>query len=184
MQILQLDVQGHPQNWLSPEDAAGHYATDSIAWTVGDVCATLRGGTNARSGRLSTLDVHPIIALKGHSRVNLFDCVPSLTNAKLFARDRYRCAYCMEVFPKDLLTRDHIVPRSRGGRDEWASVTSACRSCNSRKGSHLLEEIGMKLGYLPYVPSLYEDFILRGRNIRADVHEWLAARLPKGSRLS
>ena len=40
----------------------------------------------------------------------------------------------------------------------------------------------MPLVYLPYVPSRYEDFLLRGRNVRADVHEWLSARLPKGSR--
>ena len=45
-------------------------------------------------------------------------------------------------------------------------------------------EAGMPLMYLPYVPSRFEDFLLEGRHIRADVHEWLAARLPKGSRLS
>ena len=38
--------------------------------------------------------------------------------------------------------------------------------------------------YLPYVPSRFEDFLLAGRNIRADVDEWLAARLPKASRLN
>jgi hypothetical protein len=42
----------------------------------------------------------------------------------------------------------------------------------------------MKLVYLPYVPSRWEDFLLEGRNVRADVHEWLASRLPKGSRLN
>ena len=41
----------------------------------------------------------------------------------------------------------------------------------------------MPLVYLPYVPSRFEDFLLEGRHIRADVHEWLAARLPRGSRL-
>ena len=33
MQILQLDVQGMPQEWITPEDAACYYATDSVAWT-------------------------------------------------------------------------------------------------------------------------------------------------------
>jgi hypothetical protein len=41
----------------------------------------------------------------------------------------------------------------------------------------------MPLVYLPYMPSCYENFLLEGRNIRADVHEWLARRLAKGSRL-
>ena len=42
----------------------------------------------------------------------------------------------------------------------------------------------MPPAYLPYVPSRFEDFLLEGRNVRTDVHEWLAACLPKGSRLS
>lgn len=42
----------------------------------------------------------------------------------------------------------------------------------------------MPLVYLPYVPSRFESFLLDGRAIRADVHDWLAARLPRGSRLS
>lgn len=41
----------------------------------------------------------------------------------------------------------------------------------------------MQLLYVPYVPSRFEDFLLQGRNIRADVHEWLASRLPPHSRL-
>ena len=56
MQILQLDIQGYPQNWISPQQAASYYATDSVAWTVGEVCQTLRGGTNAHSGLQSRLD--------------------------------------------------------------------------------------------------------------------------------
>lgn len=42
----------------------------------------------------------------------------------------------------------------------------------------------MPLVYLPYVPSRFEDFLLEGRYIGADAHDWLAARLPKGSRLN
>jgi 5-methylcytosine-specific restriction endonuclease McrA len=28
-----------------------------------------------------------------------------------------------------LLTRDHILPRARGGKDVWANVVTACRHC-------------------------------------------------------
>ena len=45
------------------------------------------------------------------------------------------------------------------------------------------EEADMKLLYIPYAPSRWEDLLLQGRNIRADVHEWWAAKLPKTSRL-
>ena len=64
------------------------------------------------------------------------------------------------------------------------NLVSACAACNGRKADRTPAQAGMPLVYLPYVPSRFEDFLLDGRNVRADVHEWLAARLPKGSRLS
>jgi hypothetical protein len=184
MEVLQLDIQGYPQDWISTEDAASYYATDSVAWTVGDVCATLRGGINVRSGVQSQIDVHPILAVKGASRVNLFDVVPSLTNQKLFKRDRYQCAYCGGVHQPGSrsLTREHIYPSARGGLDTWINLISACRLCNARKKCRSPEEAGMPLLFAPYVPSVFEDFLLSGRNIRGDVHEWLASRVSKNSR--
>ena len=41
----------------------------------------------------------------------------------------------------------------------------------------------MPLLYAPYVPSLWEDFILRNRRILADQMEFLMAHVPKSSRL-
>ena len=42
-----------------------------------------------------------------------------VTNTFLFARDGYRCQYChrsqLELRPRECLTRDHLVPLSRGG---------------------------------------------------------------------
>ena len=81
-------------------------------------------------------------------------------------------------------TVDHIVPESRGGGWTWMNLVTACGGCNGRKADRTPDEAGMPLVYLPYVPSRFEDFLLEGRHIRADVHEWLAARLPKGSRLN
>jgi hypothetical protein len=182
MQILQLDIQGMPQAWLSPQEAAVHYATDSVSWTVGEVATTLRGGFNAQLGRQSVLDIHPIIALNGASSVNLFDVVPSLSNAKLFRRDRMTCAYCGQLFGPHDLTREHIVPVSRDGPDTWCNVVAACRSCNTRKAARTPEQARMPLLFAPYVPSVFEDFLLAGRNIRGDVHEWLASRVGRGSR--
>jgi 5-methylcytosine-specific restriction endonuclease McrA len=34
------------------------------------------------------------------------------------------------------------------------NLVAACRACNSEKADRLPEEAGMKLVYLPYVPSL------------------------------
>lgn len=182
--VLQLDLHGTPQSWMPLEQAAVHYASGAVAWDAGlEVLATLRGGHNAATGRQSVLEIAPIIALRGVSRINLFDVVPGLTKRRLLRRDRHTCAYCGGVFGDELLQCEHIVPQSRGGATSWTNLVAACAGCNGYKADRLPEEAGMRLLYLPYVPSRYESFLLDGRNVRADVHEWLAKRLPKGSRL-
>lgn len=184
MQILQLDQNGVPQSWMSAQEAAGYYATDAVSWTLGSVLTTLRGGINARTGRQSTIDLHPIVAVRGTCPVNLFDAVPTLTNPKLFARDRYTCAYCGSVHPGGHgLTREHIMPRARGGVDDWLGVVASCKPCNSRKACRTPEEAGMPLLFAPYVPTVFEDFLLRGRNITGDVHDYLIHRVGRESRL-
>ena len=182
--ILQLDINGTPQEWITPEDAASYYATDSVAWTVGSVIATLRGGHNAVTGLQSRMDVHAIVATTGASRINLFNAVPSLSNPKLFKRDRMTCAYCGDPFDDRQLTREHIVPRAQGGVDDWLNVVAACKACNGRKACRTPEQARMPLLFAPYAPSVFEGFLLAGRNIRGDVHDWLSRRLGAHSRWS
>ena len=70
-----------------------------------------------------------------------------VTNTFLFARDQYRCQYCgrntAELKPREALTRDHVIPMSRGGTNVWTNVVTACSPCNTRKGNRLPHEIGM-----------------------------------------
>lgn len=49
----------------------------------------------------------------------------------------YRCAYC---FTEAKLTVDHIVPISKGGKDEPGNVVPACKSCNCSKQAKELKE--------------------------------------------
>ncbi len=70
-----------------------------------------------------------------------------VTNTFLFARDGYKCMYCgrasIELKPREALTRDHLIPLSRGGANEWTNVVTACSTCNARKSNRLPHEIGM-----------------------------------------
>ena len=79
-----------------------------------------------------------------------------VTNTFLFARDGYRCMYCgrtqYELRPREALTRDHVIPISRGGLNVWTNVVTACSPCNTRKSNHLLREIGMHLLQEPTEP--------------------------------
>ena len=79
-----------------------------------------------------------------------------------------------------------MIPTSRGGKDTWTNVVSACRSCNQLKAAKTPEEAGMPLLYVPYLPSRWEDMILQSRteHILADQMEFLRANLPRGSRLA
>lgn len=70
-----------------------------------------------------------------------------VTNTFLFARDDYRCQFCgrssRELRHRECLTRDHLIPLSRGGNNGWTNVLTACSTCNTRKGNLLPEEAGM-----------------------------------------
>lgn len=183
--VLQLDITGLPQAWISVEQAAVHVATQSVAWSLGDEpLAVLRGGMNADTGQQSVLEVPAIVALRGSSRLNLFDITPCYSKGKVLRRDRQTCAYCGTWHELRDLTVDHIQPASRGGPLSWMNTVAACRACNALKADRTPEQARMPLLFTPYVPSRFEDFLLKGRRIRADVHDWLAARLPKESRLS
>ena len=65
----------------------------------------------------------------------------------VYKRDRYRCRYCNKSLRKDEkdITIDHIIPRSRGGKDTWENTVTSCRACNLKKRDFTLEEAGMKL---------------------------------------
>jgi 5-methylcytosine-specific restriction endonuclease McrA len=83
-----------------------------------------------------------------------------VTNTFLFARDGYRCQYCGrhrgELRGREFLTRDHVVPISRGGGNDWGNVVAACSPCNNRKGNRLPREVGMKLQSKPGEPNHVE----------------------------
>lgn len=83
-----------------------------------------------------------------------------VTNTFLFARDRYTCQYCgrrrSELRGREFLTRDHVVPLSRGGKNTWDNVLTACSPCNNRKGNRLPEEAGMTPLSTPTEPNYVE----------------------------
>jgi len=80
-----------------------------------------------------------------------------VTNTFLFARDEYSCQYCgkhkKELRGRQFLTRDHIVPLSRGGDNTWENVVTSCSPCNNRKGDRLPREVGLKLLNEPGQPN-------------------------------
>lgn len=184
-QILKLDQQGHPNDWISAQEAIIYHAKNLVAWQLGDEADTVfRGGNNRITGELSQIISAPIIAVKGESGAmkKRLNRIPTLTNNELFARDQWTCAYCGGVFAPLKLTRDHIIPVSRGGKDTWMNVVAACEWDNHKKDDSLLEECGMELLFAPYTPNRTEHLILKSRKILSVQAEYLAQFIPKGSR--
>lgn len=181
--ILRLDITGKPVEWLDWQSAACLYARGLVTWTLGDIIYRLQGGTSRISGQRSHLELHSIIACDGrpnpHPRSR-----PPLTNRALFRRDQCLCLYCGKPFPDSVLTRDHIVPVSRGGKDTWLNVVAACRRCNQHKGNRLLEETSLELLALPYVPNMAEYLaLINSHRIRGDQMEFLKGQFSRESRL-
>lgn len=73
-----------------------------------------------------------------------------LSRRNVLRRDAFECQYCRK---KDGLTLDHVIPKSRGGRDVWDNLVTACNGCNNRKGSKTPEEAMMPLIRKPFRPS-------------------------------
>lgn len=49
-------------------------------------------------------------------------------------RHRGPCHYCGVRFEAHELTKDHVVPRSRGGHNARWNIVAACQPCNVKKG--------------------------------------------------
>ncbi len=83
-----------------------------------------------------------------------------VTNTFLFARDGYQCQYCgrnrRDLGYRESLTRDHIIPLSRGGENGWTNVVTACSKCNLRKADRLPHECGLPLLTEPREPNHVE----------------------------
>lgn len=185
-EILRTDVAGMPLEWIDYRDAVRLYHTGQVAYACGNSLYRLYGGTNARSGKRSVLDINTILATIGHSSNpgNLrHDYVPPLNNQTLFKRDAYLCLYCGDHFPASQLSRDHVRPLSKGGRDTWTNVVTACRRCNNLKAWRTPEQARMQLLAVPFTPTYAEYIYLKGRRVLADQMEYLLAHFPRSSPL-
>jgi 5-methylcytosine-specific restriction endonuclease McrA len=180
--VLSLDSSGRILDWMSWQDAVCLYVRGAVAWTLGDPCVVVHGGMNRDLGTQSTLELHPIVASRSKAKNAWIDPAPTLTNNALFSRDQHVCLYCGCHFHKGELTRDHVMPVSKGGPDDWNNVVTACWSCNVRKGSRTPAQANMPLLAVPYRPSWVEHLILSNRNILADQMDFLKSHLPKRPR--
>jgi 5-methylcytosine-specific restriction endonuclease McrA len=140
----------------------------------------LRGaavGVEGIAARLRTpstvFEVPSVLRLKYYVRVPRRGAVWSRHG--VLNRDGYRCIYCGlglgetrkgQRLHKSDFTIDHIVPRSRGGRNTWGNTASSCRWCNNRKGGRTPHEAGMRLRWEPKTPRV--DYLVVSGNVPSE----------------
>ena len=123
----------------------------------------------------TSIQVHPGIFLPSVIRLRTYRHVPIrlqvVSRRNIILRDGSRCQYCGQRFESCELTLDHIVPRSRGGRNSWDNLVAACKRDNHRKADRTPEEAGMVLLRRPLSQTIHTPrFLLR--SLGAEVNEW------------
>lgn len=73
---------------------------------------------------------------------------------RIYKRDGNECVYCGS---KKDLTLDHVIPKSRGGNNEWTNLVTSCFKCNLKKANKTPEEAKMTMKHKPFAPTLVNE---------------------------
>lgn len=98
----------------------------------------------AASGRF---DRPAVIVLSCYVRMPRSRYAP-VTRRGVLRRDGNRCGYC----GKSASTIDHVLPRSRGGKNSWENLVACCLRCNNVKSDRTPQEMGWELRLTPAPP--------------------------------
>lgn len=88
------------------------------------------------------------------------------TRSAIMLRDGNVCQYCSATPGRSHLTVDHVLPRSRGGAQDWPNLVTACKGCNQKKGSNTPDEALMTLIRKPVEPT-YVSLVLMSNPVAA-----------------
>ena len=73
---------------------------------------------------------------------------------RIYKRDNHQCVYCGS---NKSLTLDHVIPKSRGGKNEWTNLVTSCFKCNLKKSNRTPEEAKMQMRHRPFAPTLVNE---------------------------
>lgn len=79
--------------------------------------------------------------------------IPKFNRRNLVLRDKGICQYCGKKFDSELLTQDHVIPKSQGGQANWKNIVLSCVNCNHKKRNRTPQEAHMSLIRTPFVPT-------------------------------
>jgi len=110
-----------------------------------------------------------VIILRNYVRIPSGRSVP-VSRRGVLRRDNHRCGYCGGAAN----TIDHVMPRSRGGKDSWENLVACCLKCNNLKGDRTPSEMNWSLRMTPRPPH-GTSWLVRGvERALPDWEEYLA----------
>lgn len=76
----------------------------------------------------------------------------------IFVRDRFTCQYCRSPVTLRSGTIDHVIPKSKGGKNHFLNCVTACKPCNFKKDSNTPEQANMPLIQKIRYPNMFDKF--------------------------
>jgi len=101
------------------------------------------------------LGIPKVIRLTGYNKVPI---KVKLTRRNVILRDNHECQYCGKKFTLANLNIDHVLPKSKGGKNSWENLTCSCIKCNSHKRNRTPKQANMRLLSKPKKPTIYLMF--------------------------
>ncbi|QTN32962.1 HNH endonuclease [Akkermansiaceae bacterium] len=159
--VLVLNRHWLPVSAVSPADAFCHMvagtadglfiSADSMLTLAWDAWRKLAVGDSGSIGtKEGRVRIPTVIVLSRFGGLPV--CRPSFGFRALWERDGGRCQYSGRKLAVHEADIDHILPRSRGGRDAWDNCVISDRNINRRKGARTPEEARLTLIRKPSVP--------------------------------
>ena len=161
--VLVLNRNWQAVNVRTPQEAFCIMATDvatglefevehhirPVSWGEG-ITLPIRPQDNAVQTVRGPIRVPTVIAAVNYVKVPKKR--PKLCARAICERDRNRCQYIGRVLRPDEGSLNHVLPRSRGGKNAWENLVWAGKDVNARKGNRLPHEAGLKLLTAPRAP--------------------------------
>jgi len=114
------------------------------------IALPIRDGDNAVHTVRGAIRVPTVIVAVNYARVPRKR--PKLCAKAIRERDGNRCQYTGKLLRPEEGSLDHVLPRSRGGKDAWENLVWSDKTVNAKKGNRLPHEAGLKLLTVPRAP--------------------------------
>lgn len=136
----------------------------AIKLIVKEKAEIVKEGTQILRSEKISFKAPTIIRLLTYVKIRFFKVV--LTKRNIMIRDGFKCVYCGD---HKALTLDHLIPKSRGGKNDWFNLVTCCDPCNKKKGDKTPEESGMTLLRKPNKPNY---FTFLKRYLEQGISDW------------